>query len=236
MPPSASAPTFSQPTFPVLDPLPLSSPPPQPMPGGASFSSATSVLLIGVDSIGADKLYTWVPPLPNLSVLLARDTYTDKCRGQFPTISLPNWATHLGDAGISQTGAFDNAWSSTCPLSKAKAYAVIGEVEPWGLVWPHTGQCNRWPMLTDALLQNAEHGIFVNGWNRLCGLFDTAAATAPGCGDYTCRTQGTRDWEQCDIDTVTGALDYLGSSANPAFTFVYLGNYDALRSLFGWGL
>lgn len=88
-----------------------------------SRSKAKRVLLIGLDGIsteGFEKAKT-----PNIDTLLAEGVLSMQTRVVMPSVTLPNWTSHLTGSGPEQHGVVDNGWE----ISKFKLPAISKDSE-----------------------------------------------------------------------------------------------------------
>ena len=67
------------------------------------------VVLISVDGIRTDGLQK--AKTPNLDALFAKGAFSWTTRDVMPSITLPNWTSHLTGAGPEQHGVVENSWS-----------------------------------------------------------------------------------------------------------------------------
>lgn len=66
------------------------------------------VLVIGVDGLGAEGVQA--SRTPELDALMKRGAYTLRSRAVIPTVSSPNWASHLSGATPAEHGVTSNDW------------------------------------------------------------------------------------------------------------------------------
>lgn len=77
----------------------------------ATGKQPTRVVLISLDGIRTDGLQQ--AKTPNLDALFAEGSFSWTTRDVMPSITLPNWTSHLTGAGPEQHGVVENVWSPT---------------------------------------------------------------------------------------------------------------------------
>lgn len=77
--------------------------------GGKARIKGKRVLLIGLDGICVDGLVK--ARTPRLDALLAEGVVSMSTRVVMPSVTLPNWTSHLTGSGPEQHGVVDNGWT-----------------------------------------------------------------------------------------------------------------------------
>ena len=91
------------------------------MTDGVGKAKAKRVVLISLDGICVDGCLK--ARTPNLEALLADGSLSLDTRVVMPSVTLPNWTSHLTGSGPEQHGVVDNSWE----ISKFKLPAIITE-------------------------------------------------------------------------------------------------------------
>lgn len=84
---------------------------------------AKRVLMIALDGISVPGFQT--AKTPNFDALLAQGALSLDTRVVMPSVTLPNWTSHLTGSGPEQHGVFDNGWE----LAKTKYPAVARDAK-----------------------------------------------------------------------------------------------------------
>lgn len=71
---------------------------------------STRVLLISLDGISAEGLKT--ASTPHLDALMADGVYSWNTRNVIPSVTLPNWTSHLCGSGPERHGVLNNSWTT----------------------------------------------------------------------------------------------------------------------------
>lgn len=87
-------------------------------PSNVSGATAKRMLLISLDGISVDGFLK--AKTPNLDALMAEGALSLKTRVVMPSITQPNWVSHLTGSGPEQHGIVDNEWE----ISKIKLPAI----------------------------------------------------------------------------------------------------------------
>ncbi len=172
---------------------------------GRNAEPARRVVLIGIDGMGVSGFEQAVTP--HLDSLVRRGAISVQTRGVMPTVSAPNWASHLMGAGPEQHGVTSNGWSvDTHSIEPAATdgegyfpslFTIIHEQRPGAA----TGFFYDWQGLADLLNPSSiAHAEFTGGFE----------ATFSNAASWIIREQ-------------------------PAFTFVYAGHPDMVGHSHGWG-
>jgi predicted AlkP superfamily pyrophosphatase or phosphodiesterase len=75
-----------------------------------SLSKGKRIILIGIDGMGLDGFQQ--AKIPNINELVRQGALSMKTRAVMPTVSAPNWASHLLGAGPEQHGITHNGWTT----------------------------------------------------------------------------------------------------------------------------
>ncbi|MDR2849159.1 MAG: alkaline phosphatase [Verrucomicrobiota bacterium] len=178
--------------------------------GAEPVPAARHVILIGIDGFGA---YAWEKAeIPNLKALAARGALSLKTRAVMPTVSAPNWATHLKGAGPELHGFTSNSQKPTPPPRVLNAYGTFPGI--FGVV-------------RDARPE-AELGVIYD-WKTISVLFEGKAVNldqyvAPE-GPSDTEEQKVARFERSTAEVARLASDYIRTK-KPVLAFVYLGSVD----------
>lgn len=74
-----------------------------------SFAQSKKVVIIGLDGLSVEGFKT--ANTPNLDKLVANGTISLHTRAVMPSVTLPNWTSHLTSGGPEQHGATSNSWT-----------------------------------------------------------------------------------------------------------------------------
>ena len=161
------------------------------------------VLLIGLNGVSAETFQ--YAQTPNINALLKTGSISLKTRAVLPTLSAPNWSSHLTGAGPEETGVTNNNWLlnnyTIEPTTKdndghfPSIFNIIKQNNPQAL----TAMFYDWDWL----------GEFIN-----LKFVDKAVMTS----SYT--------------ETTDKATEYIKSN-KPAFTFVFYGTPDEVGTIDG---
>lgn len=75
---------------------------------GFSAPKAKRVVLIALDGISVEAFQK--AKIPNLNALLKEGVLSTQTRVVMPSVTLPNWTSHLTGSGTEQHGVVDNGW------------------------------------------------------------------------------------------------------------------------------
>ncbi|MGC8865119.1 MAG: alkaline phosphatase family protein [Bacteroidales bacterium] len=164
------------------------------------------VLLIGIDgmsSSGFQHAYT-----PNLDKIASEGLLTLNARIAIPSVSAPNWATHLMGAGPEQHGVTFNGWTPYSTILQPICADAAG----------------YFPSIFTAIHQQRPDlkTAFFYDWKELAYLFN------PAYIDYS-RYKDPEHFKE----NVREAADYW-ISEKPDFTFLYIGYPDEVGHHYKW--
>lgn len=75
---------------------------------GTGFTYAQRVVIIGLDGLSVEGFHT--AKTPNLDKLFSKGALSINTRAVMPSVTLPNWTSHLTSGGPEQHGATSNSW------------------------------------------------------------------------------------------------------------------------------
>ena len=81
-----------------------------------SVSAQKRVIIIGLDGFGSEGFNA--SKHPNLDQLLAEGTYSLTTRPVMPSVTLPNWTSHLTGSGPEEHGVTGNDWNYRISLNQ----------------------------------------------------------------------------------------------------------------------
>jgi arylsulfatase A-like enzyme len=180
---------------------------------------AKHVLLIGIDGFGA---YAWEKAdMPNIKRLAANGAYSLEARCVVPSISAPNWGTHLAGAGPESHGYTSNAKAPGLPPRKVSAYGRFPGI---------------FGIMRDAF-PDAEMGV-VYDWPRIHELVENKALSFekevfPRRVLKTHTPEETVAIYEESTDTATTETVAYLVAKRPRLTFVYLRALDETGHMFG---
>ena len=185
----------------------------KPMPG------VKHVLLVGIDGFGA---YSWERAnIPNIKTLASCGALSLRARSVSPSISAPNWGSHLMGAGPETHGHLSNAKAPALPPFTLSKYGRFPGI--YGLVR------DTYPQSEVGLLYD---------WERIHDLVENKAVSfekefkRPPFGKNTTDCEKMEAYEKSTAETVAAAAEYIVQK-KPLFTFVYLGAVDEAGHLWG---
>jgi predicted AlkP superfamily pyrophosphatase or phosphodiesterase len=188
-------------------------------PDTPSRTGAKRVLLIGLDGFGA---YAWKKAeMPRLKALAAEGAISLEARAVLPSVSAPNWASHLLGAGPELHGFTTNSATPSPPSLVISKYGRFPGI--YGLI-------------RDAY-PDAETGVFYD-WNRIGDLLENKAISTQKYFPHRAITKKTPPqetiaiYEEVTEKTAIAAAEYIATK-KPFFTFVYLGAADETGHMAG---
>lgn len=172
-------------------------------------AEAHRVILIGLDGISVDGYKT--AQHPNLDQLFGEEgTLSLETRDVMPSVTLPNWTSHLTGSGPEQHGVTDNHWE----LDSAKLPPVDNDNKGY------------YPSLFKILKEQVpgvKTGFFYN-WSKLIEPFNQ---------DYIDEVS----FEENDsyLENYSKAFDFIFKNRDqPSFVFLYSVHTDHAGHKFGW--
>lgn len=165
---------------------------------------AEMVIIIGVDGMsipGFQKAQT-----PNMDYLVRNGALSFRTRGVMPTVSGPNWASHLLGAGPEQHGVTFNGWSTDYH------FITPTDTDPDGY-FPSVFNVVREQM------PDAKTGFFYD-WDVLIDIFNTKNMDRVEYSDFYTRSFSL-------------AIPWI-MEHKPALTFIYIGNPDVVGHTYKW--
>ncbi|MFU8842170.1 MAG: alkaline phosphatase family protein [Bacteroidales bacterium] len=167
--------------------------------------SASMVVLIGID--GLSTLGFQEAETPNIDQLVRRGALSLSTRAVIPSISAPNWASHLTGALPQQHGVTFNGWT--------RENSLIRPAE--------TDEEGFYPSVFTVIRQEkpaAKTGFFYD-WDDLADLFNT---------EHIDHAEYSEDW----TTTLEKAAPWILEN-RPDFTFIYIGYPDEVGHEYRWG-
>ena len=165
---------------------------------------AEMVIMIGVDGMsipGFQKAHT-----PNMDLLVRNGALSFRTRSVMPTVSGPNWASHLLGAGPEQHGVTFNGWTTD--------YNLISPT--------NTDPDGYFPSVFNVVREQMPHaktGFFYD-WDVLIDIFNTKNIDRVEYSDYYTRSFSL---------AIPWILEH-----KPALTFIYIGNPDVVGHTYKW--
>lgn len=163
------------------------------------------VVLIGIDGMGADDFQK--AKTPNLDELAHSGALSLSTRGVMPTVSAPNWASHLMGAGPEQHGVTSNGWKVNDHLLDP----VVRDEEGF------------FPSVYTAISKarpEAETGFFYD-WKGLADLLNLK---------YIKKVEFSKEFHSSFEKATPWILEN-----KPLFSFIYVGHPDEVGHEYGWG-
>lgn len=166
--------------------------------------SAKMVVLIGIDGMSVSGFQE--AATPNLDELVRNGALSLSTRAVIPSISAPNWASHLTGAAPQQHGVTFNGWTEYNSLIPP------AETDPDGF----------YPSVFSVIKQQkpqAKTGLFYD-WDDLADIFNP---------EYIDRSSFSENW-QASLELVTPWI----LENHPEFTFIYIGYPDEAGHEHSW--
>lgn len=166
---------------------------------------AKRVILIGIDGMGVSGFQQ--AKTPNLDKLVRNGALSLKTRGVMPTVSAPNWGSHLLGAGPEQHGITYNGWTSENHT-----------VEP-----VEADEKGYFPSVYTLLHQQRPEVLsgFFYDWDALLDLFNA---------DYI----DSIAYSKTFLESFDKATPWIINN-DPGFTFIYIGHPDEVGHTHQWG-
>ena len=101
------------------------------VPDITSYNSAKRVIMISLDGVcveGFQKAHA-----PSLKRMMSQGAFSLDTRVVMPSVTLPNWTSHLTGSGPEQHGVFNNNWTlanSSPPYGKMKTDIILPYFRP----------------------------------------------------------------------------------------------------------
>jgi hypothetical protein len=168
------------------------------------YNKMERVVLIGIDGMSVSAFQK--AQLPHLHQLVRQGALSLDTRVVMPSVSAPNWASHLMGAGPEQHGITANGWSANNAVLPPAAADEEG----------------YFPSLFTLLREQqpeSSTALFYD-WNALADLFNPADI------DHSVYS---RTFE----GSITKAISWIPDN-NPLFTFLYIGHPDETGHKYGW--
>lgn len=161
----------------------------------SAHPKAKRILVIAIDGVSLEGLQK--AKTPNIDALLAEGCYSESTRNVMPTVTMPNWTSHLTGVGPEQHGVMDNS-------HKVESAVIPAQVSDGDGYFPSV-----FKVLKDRV-PNIKTAFYWN-WKNLINAFNTK---------YMDETNFATD-DDFEINTQK-ALDFLDVNRNnPAFVFLY---------------
>jgi hypothetical protein len=166
---------------------------------------AKRVILIGIDGMGIDGFQR--AKTPNLDELVKRGAISLTTRAVMPTVSGPNWGSHLLSAGPEQHGITSNGWT-------VDNYSVEATKRDKDGYFPSVFT------LIKEQLPNAKT-CFYYDWDALANF-------------YNLRYIDQVEFSESFNETFKKATPWIIED-NPRFSFIYIGHPDEVGHKYQWG-
>ena len=166
---------------------------------------ATRVFLIGIDGMGISGFEQ--AKTPNLDQLVRTGAISLNTRGVMPTVSGPNWGSHLLGAGPEQHGVTSNGWT----------------VENHSVEATLTDQDGYFPSVFSLIqeqMPDATTGFFYD-WDALANFYNPNSIH---------RSEYSKSFDE----TFEKAIPWILEN-DPEFTFIYIGHPDEEGHAHQWG-
>ncbi len=163
------------------------------------------IILIGIDGMGIDGLMK--ASTPNIDELIYSGATSLRTRAVMPTVSGPNWGSHLLGAGPEQHGITSNGWTT-------REHTVEPTLKDGDGYFPSIFQ------LISEQLPEAKTSFFYD-WKAL-GNF------------YNLKNIDKVEFSKGYIESFEKATPWILKN-NPLFSFIYIGHPDEVGHSFKWG-
>lgn len=163
------------------------------------------IILIGIDGMGIDGLMK--ASTPNIDELIYSGATSLRTRAVMPTVSGPNWGSHLLGAGPEQHGITSNGWTTI-------EHSVEPTYKDGDGYFPSIFQ------LISEQLPEAKTSFFYD-WKAL-GNF------------YNLKNIDKVEFSKGYIESFEKATPWILKN-NPLFSFIYIGHPDEVGHSFKWG-
>lgn len=174
-------------------------------PARADDGRPAHVLVIGIDGLSLRAMA--MQNTPTLNRMIAEGAAPVKARAVMPTMSAPNWATHLMGAGPRRHGIRNNAWRP----ERWEGHAMCGRPESTG-----------WPTIFEVIRTQRPDA-------RISVFHDWI-----GIGRFVPRGMADRRWFLQYQGVVVWATKRELRRKAPEFTFIQLDEVDAVGHRHGW--
>ena len=166
---------------------------------------ARRVILIGIDGMGVTGFQQ--ASTPNLDALVREGALSLHARGVMPTVSAPNWGSHLLGAGPEQHGITYNGWTTVDHVIEP----VVSDGEGY------------FPSIFNLIRDQRPAAVtgFFYDWGALADLYNPAMISHSEFTDgYASTFRKAGAWILAN---------------DPLFTFIYAGHPDEAGHAHGWG-
>jgi hypothetical protein len=166
--------------------------------------SASMVILIGIDGMSIPGFQ--MAETPNMDELVRNGALSFRTRGVMPTVSGPNWASHLLGAGPEQHGVTFNGW--------APGNIILTPTT--------TDESGYFPSVFTVIREQRPGAItgFFYDWDVLIDIFNQDNITKVEYSDFY-------------TETFSIAIPWIIEN-KPLLTFLYIGNPDEVGHKFKW--
>ncbi|MDB4303815.1 alkaline phosphatase family protein, partial [Desulfosarcina sp.] len=166
---------------------------------------AERIILIGIDGMGIDGLMK--ATTPNIDELIYSGATSLRTRAVMPTVSGPNWGSHLLGAGPEQHGITTNGWTT-------QDHTVEPTLKDGDGYFPSIFQLIR------EQLPEAKTGFFYD-WKSLDNFYNL---------NYIDKVVFSKGY----IESFEKATPWILEN-NPLFSFIYIGHPDEVGHSHKWG-
>lgn len=167
--------------------------------------TAKRIILIGIDGMGVTGFQQ--ARTPNLDQLVRRGALSLKTRGVMPTVSAPNWGSHLLGAGPEQHGITYNGWTTDNHTVKPT----------------DADEAGYFPSVFSVLFEQRPETMtgFFYDWDALADFFNLSKIDKV-------------EYSNTFAQTFEKATLWITSN-DPEFTFIYIGYPDEIGHEHEWG-
>lgn len=166
---------------------------------------AKRVILIGIDGMGIDGFQK--AKTPNLDELVRSGALSLNTRAVMPTVSGPNWGSHLLGAGPEQHGITSNGWTSESNTVEATIKDKDG----------------YFPSIFNLIREQMPKAktCFYYDWDALSNFYNIEKID---------QVEFSKSYEQ----NFENAAPWIVEN-NPVFSFIYIGHPDEVGHKYKWG-
>lgn len=143
-----------------------------------SSAQPVRIVIIGLDGLSVDGYKK--AKHPNIDRLMEKGVLSLTTRPVMPSVTLPNWTSHLTGSGPEEHGVINNNWTisqhSLPPLQMDESgyYPSIFKIAKDRILDVKTAFYYNWPELINAFNRNYFDRILFQGGDRFDSLYDDA--------------------------------------------------------------
>lgn len=163
------------------------------------------IILLGIDGMGISGFQD--AKTPNLDKLVRTGALSLKTRAVMPTVSAPNWGSHLLGAGPEQHGITYNGWT----VDNHSVEPILED------------DCGYFPSVFNVIRETKSKALtgFFYDWNGLGDL-------------YNLELIDKVEFSKGFVETFEKATPWIIEN-DPLFTFIYIGHPDHIGHTHQWG-